>query len=272
MNFRNQLFLALLTLSLLPAGNLLAQEDHSEEGHFDVFLGRPVSGTQTVYGGIDVDDADVELGVRIFEVELEENTLDGTFEAIEPGFNHPESDASLPAGVASLIDGDAIRARLLPTTLGNTTADLFYWNGLGPAAFTAATTGFEIQAGDPIGTAGSGGGFDDHPIFVVGSVGGTTPPLGIYVASFEAQVGDLDPTDPLFMVMGTEGLITAEFLGISATAFEMMTDEDLDEALEGVIELGVDFVQANIAVPEPASLLLVLSAVGMGLVGRGRQR
>ncbi len=231
----------------------------AQEAHFDVFVGRPASGTQTTYGGIDIDEGDVTLGVRVFESEMGENPIDNIFFSDEPGFNHPEDDAVLPAGASSLEMGDELFARGLPLSVEGETADLFYWNGAGSPSFSRASSAmFSIIAPEPnqsIGMAGAGGGFDDHPEFEL-SDSGSLPTPGIYLGSFEVQVGGFDPSDPLLLVMGTEGLITAEFLGISQSEFDMLTDDDLDEALEGVIEVAVDFVESNVVVPEPSALMI----------------
>jgi hypothetical protein len=73
--------------------------------------------------------------------------------------------------------------------------------------------------------------------------------------------------------MGTENLVTAEFLGISREEFNLLTEEDLDEALDAVIDPAVEHVEANVVVPEPGSTLLAMLACGSVLAagtGRGR--
>ena len=69
--------------------------------------------------------------------------------------------------------------------------------------------------------------------------------------------------------MGTEGLITADFLGISQMDFDMLTDDDLDEELEEVIEAAVEFVETSV-IPEPASATLLGIAV-VAFAGRRRR-
>lgn len=235
--------------------------------HFDVFVGRPASGAQTAFGGIDVDTGEVTLDQRVFESELGENPLDSVFFSDEPGFNHPESDAVLPAGAISLEQGDEVFVRKLPLSVEGVSGELFFWNGVGAVAFTPASgVNFNILAPLPnqsIGTAGAGGGFDDHPEFEL-SAGGVLPTPGIYLGSLEVEVGGFTPSEQLFVVLGTEGLITPAFLGISQAEFDLLSEEDLDEALEGVIELGVAYVESNVVVPEPSGALLALLA-GVGL-------
>lgn len=273
MNIRFSLIaIAVGSTAFLPAAPAAAQ-------HFDVFVGRPASGTQTAYGGIDVDTARVRLWQRIFESEMGEDPFDGTFTSNEPGFNHPADDGAIPAGAASLLPGDEVFVTSRPLAINGVTSDLFFWNGTGSVAFaSAAGTSFVIDTGNltgSIGSAGAGGGFDDHPFFVLDDGDGnpaTSPTPGIYLASFLTRVADLAPSDPLFLVMGTEGLITPQFLGISQEQFDLLTEEALDEALERVIETAVEFVGANL-VPEPRSgSAIALAICGVGATIRHRRQ
>lgn len=264
---QRMLFTAALLAALVAMGD--ARADEEAHGHFDVFIG--AAGGDTAYGGIEVDEGEVELGERVFEAEMGENPLDMIYFADEPGFNHPEDDSALPAGVTSLSMGDEIFVVKQTFDFDGASSDLFFWDGTGAPSFTPAVDAdFDIVtpgAGGSIGTAGAGGGFDDHPLFEL-SNSGAFPTPGIYLGGFEAQVGMLNPTDLLYLVMGTEGLITADFLGISQGEFDMLTDEELDEELEEVIELAVGHVEASL-VPEPASVLM-LSLAGVALAVRRR--
>ncbi|MBL9161599.1 MAG: hypothetical protein JNL18_02535 [Planctomycetaceae bacterium] len=265
--------------ALIVLGGALFTAGPAAAQHFDVFVGRPATGAQTSYGGIDVDAATITLEQRVFESEMGVDPFDGSYTSDEPGFNHPADDSALPAGAASLLPGDEIFVTALPLTVGGTTSSLFFWDGVGSSATFAPAVGviFTIDTGNmtgSIGSAGANGGFDDHPFFLLDDGDGnaaTSPTPGIYLASFQAVVDDLNPTDPLFLVMGTEGLITAEFLGITEAEFNLLSEEELDEALEGVIEIGVDFVQTNV-IPEPGSLALAsLACCGVGLAARRRR-
>ncbi|MEX2168048.1 MAG: PEP-CTERM sorting domain-containing protein [Pirellulales bacterium] len=265
------LALAVVGGTLLAAGPVAAQ-------HFDVFVGRPSAGVQTAFGGIEVDTGGISLFERVFESEMGEDPFDGTYTSGDPGFNHPADDAALPVGAASLLAGDEIFVTALSLTAGGVTESLFFWNGVGSVAFAPpSSVSFAVDTGSmtgSIGTAGAGGGFDDHPFFVLddGDANAATfPAPGIYLAAFQAKVADLAPTVPLYLVMGTEGLITPEFLGVSQAEFDMLTDDDLEEALESVIEMAVEHVERNVAVPEPSLLVLVGVALGsVGLIIRRR--
>jgi hypothetical protein len=238
---------------------------HAAAQHFDIFLARPSNGSKTVIGGADVDALAYDDVVRVFESEM--GSVAGEFLSLEPGVNHPDfNDAGLtayPASASALVPGDTLRLLERSFTANGATDDLFYWNGVGAVAFTPATADFRIDGGDPLGsTAGSGGVFDDHPFLVVDS----DLLSGIYLASVYGLVDGFEPSDPVYLVMGTEGLITAEFLGISPEEFDLLTDDELDEALETVIEQGVAYVETNLIVPEPSSLMLA-TAVGCVVAG-----
>ena len=227
----------------------------AQEVHFDLFLSRPAVGAITVTGGADVDRLAYDDEVRVFEVEL--GDVGGEFLALEPGVNHPNVNdpglSAFPSSAAGLEPGDTLRLLKRDFGVSGMVDDLFFWNGIGSVSFAPATPGFRIDGGDPLGAAaGVGGVFDDHPFLVVDS---TSLP-GIYLASAVGVVDGYDPSDPVFLVMGTEGLITADYLGISQGEFDLLSDEDLDEALEGVIEVAVEYVKTNLVVPEPCSLSL----------------
>jgi hypothetical protein len=146
-------------------------------------------------------------------------------------------------------------------TVGGATGDLFFWDGQGSASFVPAVASFRIDGGDPLGSvAGAGGAFDDHPFLTVDS--DALP--GIYLASAVGVVAGFAPSDPVYFVMGSEDLITADFLGLTPAEFDMLTDDELDEALEGVIEQGMAYVEAHV-VPEPSTLVLVGNAALVAL-------
>lgn len=199
--------------------------------HFDIFLARPASGSQTIIGGADVDELSYDDVTRIFEVEL--GAVAGEFIALEPGVNHPNIHdpglAAYPASAAGLQPGDVLRLRKREFTLDSTTSELFYWDGTGGVSFAPPAAGFRIDLGDPLpSTAGPGGAFDDHPFLVVDS----DALSGIYLASVYGIVDGFEPSQPVYLVMGTIGL------------------DDLHEKLE----LAAEYVHRTLVVPEPATL------------------
>jgi hypothetical protein len=240
--------------------------------HFDIFLARPAMGSTTVIGGADVGGQAFDDVTRIFEVELAPTGL-GEYLALEPGVNHPNFNnpgiAAYPASALALQTGDILRLAQRSFTVAGNTDDLFFWNGVGAPVFTPAAASFQVTDADPLaGAAGVGGAFDEHPFIIVD--GGAAP--GIYLASLTGTVDGFAPSEPVYLVMGTEDLITPTFLGISQGEFDMLSDDELDEALEAVIEAGVSYVEASV-VPEPATAAILTSAVlGMALFRRTRPR
>jgi len=222
-------------LSLLAAIIFFTNDGRAQ--HFDIFLARPATGFQTIIGGADVDLLSYDDVTRVFEAEL--GAVAGEFIALEPGVNHPNiHDPGLtayPSSAAGLQPGDLLRLRKREFTLNSSTSELFYWDGTGAVSFAPAVAGFRIDLGDPLpSTPGTGGTFDDHPFFVVDS----DALAGIYLASVYGMVDGFDPSQPVYVVMGTIGL------------------EDLHEKME----LAAEYVHRTLVVPEPASLGLAAMA------------
>jgi hypothetical protein len=257
-------------ISLAPVLFLTAalSAQFAQAQHFDIFLARPAAGAKTVIGGADVDALAYDDTTRVFEAEMDEAL--GEFFTLEPGVNHPNSGdpglTTYPAAAAPLVSGDTLRIFEREFAVGGFSDDLYYWNGVGAVSFVPAAADFRLDGADPLGsTAGAGGEFDDHPFLVVDS--DSLP--GVYLASVYGVVDGFAASDPVYLVLATHAMITPDFLGISQGEFDQLTDDDLDEALEGVLHEAVEFVETNV-VPEPHSLLLAL--IGLMLVGaRGRR-
>jgi hypothetical protein len=214
--------------------------------HFDIFLSRPATGTQTVVGGADVDALVYDDTTRVFEAEM--GALGGEFVALEPGVNHPNLNnptTAYPSSAAGLQPGDVLRLTERDFSVEGLVDDLFYWNGVGAISFTPAAADFRIDNGNPLpGSVGVGGAYDDHPFLVVDS--DALP--GIYLASVVGKVNDFANSDPVFIVFAT------------------------GEDFEDVHEVAVEYVQANLVVPEPASLALAAMACGAIVAMRRRKR
>lgn len=257
------------TVLLAIASGWFAAEQVSAQ-HFDIFLARPAMGNKTVIGGADVDALAYDDAVRVFESEM--GSVSGEFLSLEPGVNHPDINdaglASYPTSATALLPGDTLRLLERSFTVGGVTDDLFYWNGVLPVSFAPTSADFRVDGGDPLGSsAGIGGVFDDHPFLVVDD---DSQP-GIYLASVSGVVDGFESSDPVYLVIGTEDLITADFLGINQVEFDLLTDDELDEALDAVIERGVEFVEANVVVPEPSSLMIA-AVIGCLAMSRARTR
>jgi hypothetical protein len=256
----------ILSLVALVAMSFIAA-DVADAQHFDIFLARPAVGNQTVIGGADVDNLAYDDIARVFEVELGE--LGAEFFALEPGVNHPNTTFptnAYPASASSLVPGDTLRLLKTSFSVDGNVADLFYWNGVGPVSFSPAAANFRIELGDPLtDTPGVGGSFDDHPFFFVDDI--SLP--GVYLASAYGVVDGFAPSVPVYLVMGTESLITPAFLGITQEEFDLLDEEALDAALELVIEQAAEWVESNLVVPEPGTLALAsFASYSLLLIGR----
>jgi hypothetical protein len=142
------------------------------------------------------------------------------------------------------VPGDVLRLLERDFSVGGLTDDLFYWNGIGPVVFIPALADFRIDGGNPLpDSAGAGGSYHDHPFLVVDS--DAVP--GIYLASAFGVVDGFDPSDPVYLVFAT------------------------DEQFEDAHGQAAEYVQANLVVPEPASLGLAAMACGTILTMRRRK-
>lgn len=240
MNIRQILF------SLPVFAIALVVIEPADAQHFDIFLARPATGTQTVIGGADVDGQVFNDTTRVFEAEM--GALGGEFVALEPGVNHPNLNnpvSGYPSSAAGLQTGDVLRLFERDFSVAGMVDDLFYWNGMGAVSFAPASADFRLDFADPLSsTAGVGGEFDDHPFVVIDS--DALP--GIYLASVFGAVDGFDSSDPVYVVMAT--------------------GEEFEEAHE----LSAEWVQSNVAVPEPTSLSLAAIAFGAIVAMRRRKR
>ncbi|MEN0109765.1 MAG: hypothetical protein AAF805_03490 [Planctomycetota bacterium] len=243
-------------------------------GDIDVLIAEPASGSGPTYvGAVDksVADGDVDASARVFEAEMiveEEPAGSGNFvwEAEEPGFftGNLGTTPVLPADASPASDGLTVSVFERDFTVAGATDDLFYWDGTGPISFTPSTADFALEPEGVLGGGATvtGGLYDEHPDFLI-ETGGAAATPGIYLASVEAQLEGFDLSDPVYLVFAT---LDPGFLGLDPSA----TDEEIEEAVELLLDPAVDWVQANVVIPEPtAALLAVLAAAG---VVAGRQR
>jgi hypothetical protein len=235
-----------IIVSLPVFAAMLAVVDPAEAQHFDIFLARPATGTQTVVGAADVDALVYDDTARVFEAEM--GALGGEFAALEPGVNHPNLNnpvTDYPSSATGLQPGDVLRLTERDFAVEGLVDDLFYWNGAGAVSFTPAAADFRIDDGNPLpGSVGVGGAYDDHPFLVVDS--DALP--GIYLASVVGRVNEFADSDPVYIVFATS------------------------EEFEEGHALAAEYVQANLVVPEPALLALVAIACGAIVAMRCRAR
>jgi len=247
MNYKSAVACALLTMTTQLA---FAGED--EEAHFDIFIGRPVSGTQTLIGGAQVP-GELNLTERIFEGDLGTDLIGGNnfYTGAEPGFfNAGENSPGLlgatnPAGALPLLPGESFEVIQQTFEIAGSVSSLFYWDGAGSVNFTPAAAELIITQTD--GAAGSDGSIDDHPIFDIDDpLSPDLPAGGIYLASLTAQLDGLEPSDPAFVLLVT------------------------GEEFEASVELAEDFLAGG-AIPEPSTAVLAgLAAIG-GFVATRRR-
>lgn len=200
----------------------------------------------------------------VFVTELE-NDWESTG---KPGVDEPGivTDGSAPAdpdGQNLLFPANTaltIAANVLPG-LGVNAA---YWDGSGAVSFGATPHALEIEKGfstitldgtaaTPVGSVSpwtsDGSGFaHDHAEYFIDEPDATAT-AGIYLFSLTFDTNNLDASDPIYFVAGYG-----------------LPEPQLDEAIEEAEE----WVEANLAVPEPASLMLV--SLGFAAVARRRHR
>ena len=243
MNRSTQFATLLLALCALPVAAFGQEEEH---GHFDIFVGRPEVGSQTLIGGAEVPD-ELDLTTRVFEADLETDVIAGNnfYTTTEPGmFNAGENvpgllGATNPAGALELLEGESPTVLNNPATLAGVTSDLFYWDGIGDVEFADSSADLVItQTG---GIASADGSIDDHPFLDIDDPLSTDLPAGgIYLAPLSVGLDGLAPSDTAWVLL--------------------VTGEEFEDA----VELAEEYVSGQL-VPEPTSIALVLLTVVAGL-------
>jgi len=251
----------------------------------DVFLA-DVGGQVGIGSANDTPPTEPALTTRVFSRVLVPGFPPPTFPDYgldEPGFFAlPAGDAELPLGSSALPANKDVSVNVLPFTIGSGTDTLFYWNGVGAVNFVPISTAqsdvsLVIDPIDPmfpnvIGSTGATGGADIHATYRLEKTGAGVPADGAYLISPTVGVAGLTNSPRIFELFLADSLVTSE--------------EDAEELLEGLemgqpIFAGKDFsffadagnyVQNNLAVPEPCSLAFVgLAGIGFVLCG-ARQR
>lgn len=236
----------------------------SASAHNDIFLTN--LGTKTGIGAADVDDGAFDLTTRVFEGVLVFNGAAPDYYRDEPGFFALGSAAPpslFPSGASAFAGNAPVILSFNTFAVSGNTGSLFYWDGSGGVNFQPVT-GLSMSL-DPSGTTTSGtGSLDFHADFELDDPMGV-PADGVYLASITAKVGDLDPSDSIYMVWLANSTITSD----------LIAEETLELIEEGLaypyFEEAVDWVGSNVAVPEPGSVSLLFVAVaGAAAVVRRR--
>jgi hypothetical protein len=223
--------------------------------HVDILIARDASGTKLVTGSADLVNGNYTVGQQVFEAEFGEDPQLPQL-ASDPGFNAVAN----PTGGTALLGSTPLGFRFSAATIGSTTSNLFYWDGVGDVNFTAAPAGHAFTAsraggfsasadgsafdvaGFTIATTGSDGFVHRHLDFELSSTAGT-PADGIYLLA------------PVFTMVGVADSDKTWFV------FNHGLDEPEHEA-------SVEWVELNLVpVPEPGCVLL-FAAAAMVPVGR----
>ncbi|MEM6654555.1 MAG: hypothetical protein AAF596_02005 [Planctomycetota bacterium] len=263
---------------------MIASASLAVAGDIDVLIAEPASGSgPTFIGSVDkgTGDGDVDPSVRVFEAGMiveEESPGEFVWEAEEPGFftGSVGTTPVLPSGASAASDGLTVSVFKRSFSVGGSAlSDLFYWDGTGSVSFVpvgsspAAGASFELEPegvllnefDDP--AVITGGLYDEHPDFLI-ETGGAAAEPGIYLASVEAQLQGFDLSEPIYLVFAT---LDPGFLGLDPSA----GTTEVDEAAELLLDPAVEWVQANVVVPEPSASMLGLLAVTGVVAGRKRR-
>lgn len=198
------------------------------------------------------------------------------YEGDEPGFSglHAVNDASDLAalGASALPAGAAVSGNLTPFTVNGQLDSLFYWDGVGAVEFQpisiaqpGVTFAFQPAA---FGATGVNGDVDDHPIYQI-NAGAGTPADGVYLIAPQIGVAGLTASKPFYMAFLVDALIEdeddLELAEAALEGFEAGAPDALVDFGGGVTkdfafyEEGVEWIESNLVVPEPASCALAFA-------------
>jgi hypothetical protein len=239
-----------LALAVAANGSLAA------EGHGDIALFD--DGGKIGVGLVDdsVEPEIFEPGVRVFESilipALAFSPFD--FDSDEPGFDI--EDGQFPP--SQQVD-------LVPLSLE-------YWDGTGEVAFGPPAADVTFDFDDAAFATDDEGGLHDHALFGLESTGAI--PDGVYVGQFLATTAGLEASDPIYLVMLKDDLITAGNLEELEELLEAYEEGGAEPVFGGksfaFFEEAVEAVEARVAIPEPSAVGLTCVALGSLLARRRR--
>lgn len=236
-----------LAAALLTATSIRAQ-------HFDILAARDLTGTRLVSGSADLGASTFTVGPRVFAADFVGTATD------EPGYNA----VAAPTGGLALPGSAALNFDFKAMTIGASTSNLMYWNGVGGVNFAPVVGGQTLSAtlggssatvtgtaadvtGFTINTTGAAGTLHQHMDGF--SLGGGSTPDGIYLVGQQFRMTGLANSDTFYLVFN-----------------KGMTEAVHDSASTWVTD--------NLApVPEPAGLFALAAGAALGLrrVVRGRR-
>jgi hypothetical protein len=266
MNHRFQLTCVLtiafsLTLLLMSGSSVLA--------HSGVFLA-DADGRVAVGGahGLFTAEERYDLTTHVFE-----GIMVSSFPPFNPkdyGGDHPcffalsSGITGMPVGATALPGTADVSLDFTSLTVNGNADTLYYWDGSGAVDFQpVSTTQPDVSLTvdpEPMDTTSESGGLHVHPAYGLDDGGTGVPADGVYLTSPTVSVDGLTDSEPFYMLWLVDSLILDEDAA-----------EEVEESLEagqtfvlgedfGFFEQAVEYVQQNLAVPEPSSALLSLLA------------
>ncbi len=259
---RTSLFKSLMVLCAVAAATTTAKAEHS-----DLLL--LIQGGELVTGTYDFDAGMVtSTDERVYEGEFEFGPFDlggGVYQYTvdEPGFN-ALSSANVPAGFSALPGNSAVTFDIVSFDIDGTSANLWYWDGVGAVDFAPASGVTWTVSKNPLATfnATANGSNTTVPGFVINTTsadGFLHQHLDFTLEGTGASAEDAIPSG--FYALGME-------LSVNPTSEPVFFVHGVGIENEPQHEAAVDFFAESV-VPEPASLALLL--VG-GLCAMRRNR
>jgi hypothetical protein len=232
--------------------------------HADVLV--QTLGNRLATGSADFDSGSWTLGRRVYSSEFGSN-----WSVNNPGFNAlAATSPSMPAGASRLPGNTSLAWDFMPMKIDGVLQNAFYWDGAGS---TAAAVDFgalpgpdyeialygrnasvavdgaaSLVAGDVIEVTSSSGALHSHRYFYLdsGNQNAAGPPVdGIYLLSLRMKMNGYDPSQPIYMVLGTPGSTLAALQAaeswVAAWADKLAPDFDADFNGDWVVD-GSDFL------------------------------